>query len=54
MRQANTVHHYRIPAVLALITVAIMLAFAAAMTVSAQSNDPRLATSADWTVRHLR
>ena len=42
MRQANTVHHYRIPAVLALITVAIMLAFAAAMTVSAQSNDP------DW------
>ena len=42
MRQANTVHHYRIPAVLALITVAVMLAFAAAMTVSAQSNDP------DW------
>ena len=42
MRQANTVHHYRIPAVLALITVAVMLAFAAVMTVSAQSNDP------DW------
>ena len=42
MRHPNTIHHYRIPAVLALITVAVMLAFAAAMTVSAQSNDP------DW------
>ena len=42
MRHPNTIHHYRIPAVLALITVAGMLAFAAAMTVSAQSNDP------DW------
>ena len=42
MRHPNTVHHYRIPAILAFITVAVILAFAAAMTVSAQSDDP------DW------
>ena len=42
MRHPNTVHHYRIPAILAFITVAVILAFAAAMTVSAQSGAP------DW------
>ena len=42
MRNLTTANPHRIPTVLAIMAIAVMLAFAAAMTVSAQSNDP------DW------
>ena len=39
MRNPNTLHPYKITAVLALMAVAAILAFATVMTVSAQSDD---------------
>ena len=42
MRNPNTLRTYKIPAVLALMAIASILAFATVMTVSAQSDDP------DW------
>ena len=44
MRNPNTLHPYKITAVLALIAIAAILAFAVVMTVSAQSDNP------DWKV----
>ena len=39
MRNPNSSHPYRIPAILALMAIAAILAFTTVMTVSAQSND---------------
>ena len=54
MRNPNSSHPYRIPAILALMAVAAILAFATVMTVSAQSNDPRLETVTHRPERHGR